>query len=94
MEIMHQISHKHGLKVLFHEKPFKGVNGSGKHGNWSISTESGDNLLEPSTKPETNYRFLLFLVAVLDAVRKHGGLLRCGIASSSNEHRLGIFLLF
>jgi glutamine synthetase len=75
--------------VLFHEKPFKGVNGSGKHCNWSMSTDTGENLLDPSLKPETNYRFLLFLVATLDAVHKHGGLLRAAIASASNEHRLG-----
>ncbi|KAJ3324352.1 hypothetical protein HDU76_013440 [Blyttiomyces sp. JEL0837] len=89
MEVLHQVAHRHHLKVLFHEKPFKGVNGSGKHANWSMSTDTGDNLLDPTLKPETNYRFLLFLVATLDAVHKHGGLLRAGIASASNEHRLG-----
>ncbi|KAJ3189671.1 hypothetical protein HK101_008772 [Irineochytrium annulatum] len=89
MDVLHQVAHRHKLQVLFHEKPFKGVNGSGKHCNWSMSTDSGDNLLEPTLKPETNYRFLLFLVATLDAVYKHGGLLRAGIASASNEHRLG-----
>ncbi|KAI8803814.1 glutamine synthetase type III N terminal-domain-containing protein [Cladochytrium replicatum] len=89
METLHQVAHRNGLKVLFHEKPFKGINGSGKHCNWSMSTDSGENLLDPTLKPETNYRFLLFLVAVLDAVYKHGGLLRAGIASASNEHRLG-----
>ncbi|KAJ3302322.1 hypothetical protein HDV03_005155 [Kappamyces sp. JEL0829] len=89
METLHQVAHRHKLKVLFHEKPFKGVNGSGKHCNWSLSTDQGDNLLDPTVKPETNYRFLLFLVATLDAVYKHGALLRAAIASSSNEHRLG-----
>lgn len=89
METLHQVAHRHGLKVLFHEKPFKGVNGSGKHCNWSMATSTGVNLLDPTLKPETNHRFLLFLVAVLDAVHKHSGLLRCGIASASNEHRLG-----
>ncbi|KAJ3219347.1 hypothetical protein HDU67_001566 [Dinochytrium kinnereticum] len=89
MDVLHQVAHRHKLKVLFHEKPFKGVNGSGKHCNWSMSTDTGDNLLDPTLKPETNYRFLIFLVATLDAVYKHGGLLRAGIASSSNEHRLG-----
>ncbi|KAI8836565.1 glutamine synthetase type III N terminal-domain-containing protein [Chytridium lagenaria] len=89
MDVLHQVAHRHKLKVLFHEKPFKGVNGSGKHCNWSMSTDSGDNLLEPTLKPESNYRFLLFLVATLDALYKHGGLLRASIASSSNEHRLG-----
>ncbi|KAJ3184897.1 hypothetical protein HDU85_001587 [Gaertneriomyces sp. JEL0708] len=89
METLHQVAHRHKLKVLFHEKPFKGVNGSGKHCNWSMSTDTGDNLLDPTLKPETNYRFLIFLVAVLDAVLSHGGLLRASIASASNEHRLG-----
>ncbi|KAJ3152001.1 hypothetical protein HDU89_001648 [Geranomyces variabilis] len=89
METLHQVAHRHKLKVLFHEKPFKGVNGSGKHCNWSLSTDQGDNLLDPTLKPETNYRFLLFLVATLDGIHKHGGLLRASIASASNEHRLG-----
>ena len=89
METLHQVAHKHKLKVLYHEKPFKGVNGSGKHCNWSLSTDGGDNLLDPTIKPETNYRFLLFLVATLDAVYKHGAFLRAAIASASNEHRLG-----
>ncbi|KAJ3381419.1 hypothetical protein HDU84_005136 [Entophlyctis sp. JEL0112] len=89
MGILHQVAHRHKLKVLFHEKPFKGVNGSGKHANWSMQTDTGDNLLDPTSTPETNYRFLLFLVAILDAVYKHGGLIRSSIASASNEHRLG-----
>ncbi|KAJ3324337.1 hypothetical protein HDV06_000376 [Boothiomyces sp. JEL0866] len=89
METLHQVAHRHKLKVLYHEKPFKGVNGSGKHCNWSMQTDSGDNLLEPTVKPESNLRFLLFLVATLEAVHKHGGLLRASIASASNEHRLG-----
>ncbi|KAI9138750.1 glutamine synthetase type III N terminal-domain-containing protein [Paraphysoderma sedebokerense] len=89
MDVLHQVSHRHKLKVLYHEKPFKGVNGSGKHCNFAMSTDTGDNLLDPTVKPETNYRFLLFLVATLHGVHRHGGLLRCGIASSSNEHRLG-----
>jgi len=75
--------------VLFHEKPFSGVNGSGKHCNWSLMTDHGENLLEPSPKPESNHRFLLCLLAVLDAVKEHGGLLRAAIASASNDHRLG-----
>ncbi|KAF9200754.1 hypothetical protein BGZ49_009014, partial [Haplosporangium sp. Z 27] len=83
------VAHKNKLKVLYHEKPFKGVNGSGKHCNWSMSTDRGENLLDPTVKPETNYRFLLVLVSVLHAVQQHGGLLRTSIASSSNEHRLG-----
>ena len=89
METLHTVAHRNGFKVLFHEKPFAGINGSGKHGNWSLSTDSGENLLDPTLKPETNYRFILFLLATLDAVHKHGGILRCGIASASNEHRLG-----
>jgi glutamine synthetase len=89
MDIMHRVAHKYKLKCLFHEKPFKGVNGSGKHCNWSMSTDRGDNLLSPSASPETNYRFLLFLVAVLKGVLDHGDLLRAGVASASNDHRLG-----
>lgn len=89
METLHSVAHRHQLKVLFHEKPFKGVNGSGKHCNWSMSTDSGENLLEPTLTPEKNFRFLLVLVATLDALYKHGGLLRAAIASASNEHRLG-----
>ncbi|KAJ3241591.1 hypothetical protein HDU81_000130 [Chytriomyces hyalinus] len=89
MEVLHQVAHRHKLKVLFHEKPFKGVNGSGKHANWSLQTDGGDNLLDPTSSPQTNYRFLLVLVAILDAVYKHGDLLRATIASASNEHRLG-----
>ena len=89
MDIMHRVAHKYKLKCLFHEKPFKGVNGSGKHCNWSMSTDRGDNLLSPSSSPETNYRFLLFLVAVLKGVLDHGDLLRAGVASASNDHRLG-----
>ncbi|KAJ1653470.1 hypothetical protein IWQ61_006410 [Dispira simplex] len=89
MEILHKVAHRHGLKALFHEKPFQGVNGSGKHCNWALSTDRGENLLEPSVKPETNYRFLLFLAAVLHAVHNHAALLLTGISSSSNQHRLG-----
>ncbi|KAF9165523.1 hypothetical protein DFQ26_009840 [Actinomortierella ambigua] len=89
MEVLSKVAHRNNLKVLFHEKPFKGVNGSGKHCNWSLSTDRGDNLLDPTVKPETNYRFLLVLLATMDAVLKHGALLRAGIASASNEHRLG-----
>ncbi|KAF7722376.1 hypothetical protein EC973_003186 [Apophysomyces ossiformis] len=89
MDVLHRVAHRHKLKVLFHEKPFRGVNGSGKHCNWSMSTDRGDNLLDPTKEPEKNYRFLLFLVAVLKAVQDHGDLLRAGIASASNDHRLG-----
>ncbi|SAM09800.1 hypothetical protein [Absidia glauca] len=89
MDVLHRVAHRHKLKVLFHEKPFRGVNGSGKHCNWSLSTDQGDNLLDPSSSPETNLRFLIFLVATLKAVYDHGDLLRAGIASASNDHRLG-----
>lgn len=89
MDVFHRVAHRHKLKVLFHEKPFKGVNGSGKHCNWSLSTDTGDNLLDPGNNPEKNLRFLIFLVAVLKAVLDHGDLLRAGVASASNDHRLG-----
>jgi glutamine synthetase len=89
MDVLHKVAHNHKLKVLYHEKPFKGINGSGKHCNWSLSTNHGENLLDPTSTPETNYRFLLFLVAILNAVHTHAGLLRAGIASASNDHRLG-----
>jgi glutamine synthetase len=83
------VAHRHKLKVLFHEKPFKGVNGSGKHCNWSMTTDSGINLLEPTANPEKNLPFLIFLLATLKALQDHGDLLRAGIASASNDHRLG-----
>ncbi|KAF9358888.1 hypothetical protein BGX34_008665 [Mortierella sp. NVP85] len=89
MDVLSKVAHKNKMKVLYHEKPFKGVNGSGKHCNWSLSTSNGENLLDPTVKPETNYRFLLVLVAVLHAVQQHGALLRTSISSASNEHRLG-----
>ncbi|KAG0347960.1 hypothetical protein BGZ54_004749, partial [Gamsiella multidivaricata] len=89
MDVLSKVAHKNKMKVLYHEKPFKGVNGSGKHCNWSMSTDKGENLLDPTVKPETNYRFLLILVSVLHAVQQHGALLRTSISSASNEHRLG-----
>ncbi|KNE63212.1 hypothetical protein AMAG_08360 [Allomyces macrogynus ATCC 38327] len=89
MDVLHQVAHRHKLKVLFHEKPFRGINGSGKHCNWSMSTDQGDNLLDPTVKPETNYRFLLFLLATLLGVHQHQGILRTSISSASNDHRLG-----
>ncbi|KXN69010.1 glutamine synthetase/guanido kinase [Conidiobolus coronatus NRRL 28638] len=89
MDIIHKVAHKKGLSVLYHEKPFAGINGSGKHCNWSLSTDRGANLLDPTVRPETNYRFLIFVLAVLNAVHKYGGLLRASIASASNDHRLG-----
>ncbi|KAF9916756.1 hypothetical protein BGZ65_000135, partial [Modicella reniformis] len=89
MDVLSKVAHKNKMKILFHEKPFKGVNGSGKHCNWSMSTDHGENLLDPTIKPETNYRFLLILVSILHAVQQHGALLRTSISSASNEHRLG-----
>lgn len=89
MDILHKVAHRHNLRVLYHEKPFKGVNGSGKHCNWALSTDRGENLLDPTVRPETNYRFIIFLLAVLRALQQHAPLLRVAISSSSNEHRLG-----
>ncbi len=89
MEIMKKVAHKHGLECLLHEKPFDGVNGSGKHNNWSLSTDEGDNLLDPGSDPYTNSRFLLFLVAVIKAVDEYQDLLRISIANAGNDHRLG-----
>ena len=89
MEMMQKIAKKHGMVCLLHEKPFDGVNGSGKHNNWSISTNTGVNLLEPGDTPQENAQFLLFLCAVIKAVDDHQDLLRIAVASASNDHRLG-----
>ena len=89
MEVMKKTADRHGLVCLLHEKPFAGVNGSGKHNNWSLSTDSGENLLNPGKTPENNYRFLLFLAAVIKAVDMHQDLLRLSVASAGNDHRLG-----
>ncbi len=89
MEIMQKVAKKHGLVCLLHEKPFAGVNGSGKHNNWSISTSSGANLLEPGDTPSENAQFLLFLAAVIRAVDVHQDLLRISVATAGNDHRLG-----
>ena len=89
MEIMKKVAHKHGLACLLHEKPFDGVNGSGKHNNWSLSTDSGENLLEPGHDPYSNTKFLLFLVAVIKAVDDYQDLLRISVANAGNDHRLG-----
>lgn len=89
MEIMKSIAHKHGLACLLHEKPFAGVNGSGKHINWSIATDTGTNLLEPGETPHENAQFLLFLTAVIKAVDEYQDLLRVSVASAGNDHRLG-----
>ena len=89
MEIMQKVAKKHGLVCLLHEKPFAGVNGSGKHNNWSISTSTGVNLLEPGDTPAENAQFLLFLAAVIKAVDVHQDLLRISVATAGNDHRLG-----
>jgi glutamine synthetase len=89
METLQRVARRHDLVVLLHEKPFAGVNGSGKHCNWSMMDSQGRNLLEPGDTPEGNLQFLVFLVAVLKAVHRRAGLLRAAIASSGNDHRLG-----
>jgi glutamine synthetase len=89
MEIMKKVADKHGLTCLLHEKPFAGINGSGKHNNWSISTDSGVNLLEPGDTPHENAQFLLFLVAVIKAVDVYQDMLRVSVTSAGNDHRLG-----
>ncbi len=89
MEIMKKVAAHHNLACLLHEKPFDGVNGSGKHNNWSISTNTGVNLLEPGDSPQENAQFLLFLAAVIKAVDEYQDLLRVSVASASNDHRLG-----
>ena len=89
MELMRKIAAKHGMACLLHEKPFAGVNGSGKHNNWSISTDTGVNLLEPGDTPDENAQFLLFLAAVIKAVDEYQDLLRISVASAGNDHRLG-----
>ena len=89
MEIMQRVAKKHDMICLLHEKPFAGVNGSGKHNNWSISTDTGVNLLEPGDTPYENAQFLLFLCAVIKAVDEYQDLLRISVASAANDHRLG-----
>ncbi|HEY1055243.1 MAG TPA: glutamine synthetase III, partial [Emticicia sp.] len=89
MDVMRKVSKKHNFEVLFHEKPFAGINGSGKHNNWSMGTDTGVNLLGPSTKPKESLRFVTFLVNVIKAVHDNADLLRASIATAGNEHRLG-----
>ncbi|MGH7592580.1 MAG: glutamine synthetase type III, partial [Gemmatimonadales bacterium] len=89
MEILRRVADKHGLKALLHEKPFAGVNGSGKHNNWSMATDTGINLLDPQDDTHTNMQFLTFLCAVIRAVDLHADLLRACIAAAGNDHRLG-----
>ena len=89
MELMQRVAKKHGMMCLLHEKPFAGVNGSGKHNNWSLSTNTGINLLEPGETPFENAQFLLFLCAVIKAVDEYQDILRISVASAGNDHRLG-----
>ena len=89
MECMKRVADRHGMVCLLHEKPFAGVNGSGKHNNWSLSTDCGENLLNPGDTPEENAQFLLILTAVLQAVDEYQDLLRISVAGASNDHRLG-----
>ena len=89
MDVMQKVAERHHFKVLFHEKPFKGVNGSGKHNNWSLATDTGINLLSPSKTPMSNLQFLTFFINTIKAVNDNESLLRAAIASASNDHRLG-----
>ena len=89
MSLMRKIALQHGLAALLHEKPFKGVNGSGKHNNWSMATDDGENLLEPGKTPHDNAQFLTFLTAIIRAVSMHADLLRAAVADAGNDHRLG-----
>lgn len=89
MDVMNKVAKRHKLKVLLHEKPFAGVNGSGKHNNWSLATDTGVNLLAPGKTPRTNLMFLTFFVNAIKAVHDHADLMRAAIASANNDHRLG-----
>ena len=89
MEVMEDVAERHGMRVLLHEKPYAGLNGSGKHLNWSLSDNLGNNLLDPGHSPHENLKFILFLTAILSAVDDHQDLLRASIASAGNDHRLG-----
>ncbi len=89
MAVMRKVAYEHGMVCLLHEKPFAGVNGSGKHNNWSISTSDGENLLEPGKDLKNNLQFMLFLTSVIEAVDKHQDLLRLSVATAGNDHRLG-----
>ena len=89
MDVMDKVAAKHNFKVLLHEKPFAGINGSGKHNNWAMSTDTGVNLLAPGSRPKENLQFLTFFISSIKAVHRYGDLLRASIASASNDHRLG-----
>ena len=89
MDLMEKVARRHNFKVLLHEKPYSGINGSGKHNNWSMSTNTGKNLLSPGGNPKSNLMFLTFFINTIKAVYEHADLLRASIASASNDHRLG-----
>ena len=89
MEIIKLVAARHDLVALFHEKPYEGMNGSGKHLNWSLATDTGTNLFEPGDKPHENLRFLYFLTATIKAVKDWSSLLRLSVASAGNDYRLG-----
>ncbi len=89
MSVMKRVARRHGFRVLLHEKPFKGINGSGKHNNWSLGTDTGAQLMAPGKTPEDNLRFITFVVNTLMAVYRHNGLLKAAISSATNAHRLG-----
>jgi glutamine synthetase len=89
MQVLQNVARRYGLVCLLHEKPFAGINGSGKHNNWSMSTDDGENLMEPGDTPNENLQFLFFCAAVIQAVNKHQGLLRASVASPGQDHRLG-----
>lgn len=89
METLKRVAGKHGLRCMLHEKPFAGVNGSGKHNNWSITTDNGVNLLEPGQTPNENIQFLLVLACIMKAVDTHADLLRQSASNVGNDHRLG-----
>jgi glutamine synthetase len=89
MEVLRKVAERHNFTCLLHEKPFAGINGSGKHNNWSMATDTGVNLLEPGASPHQNLRFLMVLASILKGVHKHNALLRASIASTGNDHRLG-----
>ena len=89
MDIMEKVAQRHDFRVLLHEKPYAGVNGSGKHNNWSLATNTGVNLLKPAKTPKENIRFLTFFVNTIAAIHKNADVLRASIASAGNDHRLG-----
>src|SRR5215207_5696364 len=89
MQVLQRVARKYGLVCLLHEKPFAGVNGSGKHNNWSMGTDTGSNLLDPGDTPHENLSFLFFCTAVIAAVNNHQGLLRASVAAAGQDHRLG-----